>query len=319
MNWRFIEQQIRRSARWLKTSPTGKAVRSWAEFLGKLTVVAGILGFILEAPQRAKQRHYQAWQLINLAGTSRADAGRRIAIRDLINDHVEMAWIDLRGAFLGDMDFRSARMPFSDFTDAGIAKADFSCRAGLYVSEYWTPSFSFCWVTVLHDARFWTEVDGVKFTRADMKRASLGYTPTSEQRGWLSSGMTIPPPTAEVRSIHDSTFDDANMEQSFFVNAGLSRNSFKHTKMSGVTLFNVNIGGANSFAGADLSDARFYGVTFIRNIAEKASDFTDTDLPKLQFGEANASESDFPQGGTILCRTRFSSGLSNRDCALAKP
>jgi hypothetical protein len=171
---------------------------------------------------------------------------------------------------------------------------------------------------VLHDARFLTEIAGVKFMRADMKRSALGFTLSPEQDAWRKSGMTSPrPPDGEARSIYDSTFDRADMEQSVFMNALIYRNSFKCAMMSGVTFLNVRIGGDNRFVEADLSEARFYGVTFLRNIKEKISDFTDANLSKLQIGQDLATENDFPKEGAILCRTKFSAGPSNRDCALS--
>jgi len=82
---------VRATAVWTRRSRTVKAVVSIAELLGKLTIVAGILSFIIEAPERAKQRHYQAWQLINeVPRGSPGDAGRSIAIGVLVKDHVPM-------------------------------------------------------------------------------------------------------------------------------------------------------------------------------------------------------------------------------------
>ena len=51
-------------AAWLQT-PTAKNILAFAEAAGKLTIVVGILSYIVEAPDRSKQHHYQAWQLIN--------------------------------------------------------------------------------------------------------------------------------------------------------------------------------------------------------------------------------------------------------------
>ena len=49
------------------------------ELLGKFTVVVGMASYLLGAGDRAKQKHYQAWQVLSLAsGRRRTSAGRTL-------------------------------------------------------------------------------------------------------------------------------------------------------------------------------------------------------------------------------------------------
>src|SRR5271167_3861180 len=99
---------LQRIANSIRTSPTVKAAVSIATVLGKLTIFFGILSFILEAPDRAKQRHYQAWQLIDAARLHPGDAGRSIALGVLVGDQQEMRDLDLTNANLQGRILRSA-------------------------------------------------------------------------------------------------------------------------------------------------------------------------------------------------------------------
>ena len=184
------------------------------------------------------------------------------------------------------MDFRSALMPFSDFTRARLRGADFSCKTALYVNDYWVPSFSFCARTVLESSAFRTELDGINFSEAALQNASLGGIGTEEQRKALRDGEKIPGSDMEVGISH-SKFDNANLEGAAFLNALISENSFKRSKMAGAAFIKVNLAPANSFVGANLKGARFLSVSFVikislndKNLDNYRSDFTDRGFVK---------------------------------------
>ena len=51
------------------------------ELAGKLTVLVAVIFWFLEADNRAKERHYHAWELINSRGGRPAMAGEETLCR----------------------------------------------------------------------------------------------------------------------------------------------------------------------------------------------------------------------------------------------
>jgi uncharacterized protein YjbI with pentapeptide repeats len=299
---------VRAAAAAVRRSKNVKAVLSTAELLGKLTIVFGILSFIVEGPERAKQRHYQAWQLIDGARGHPGDAGRSIAIGVLVKDHEEIRELDLANANLKGRDLRSAMMPGVNFRDAKLDGANFSCIAGLYLSEYWLPRYSPCWVTNLEEAGFQTDLTKIHFDHTDLKDAVLGGHAIQQKSNFTS--------------LFCSTFNEAHMEGAVIRNTVLVDNIFNQAKMHGSQWQESIIGSNNSFVGADLSSARWFGVDFRLAEGQKPSDFTDANLSGIQVSEDAAvpsqlhelSEDEKLLQKAILCRTKFSKSVSNRDC-----
>lgn len=58
------------------------------ELAGRATILVAIALWFLGAGDRAKERHYRAWDLINSARGSTGDGGRRDALQDLNTDGV---------------------------------------------------------------------------------------------------------------------------------------------------------------------------------------------------------------------------------------
>jgi uncharacterized protein YjbI with pentapeptide repeats len=276
-----------------------KAIVSTATVFGKFAIVIGILNFIVEAPERAKQRHYQSWQLINGARQSPGEAGRSIAIGVLIDDHIEMADLDLSGGTFRKKNFQTAIMPGVDFTNAKIDGSDFSCKSGLYINEYWIPRYCWCWVTNLEVARFaTTSLIDVKFVRADLNDAFIG------------GNSTI---------IEKSRFMKAKMHGVTIQDSRLRDNNFNYTELQNSRWLGGTIISKNLFVGANLRDARWYGIEFQDG---HGTDFTDADLSGILVSDQitplqegyELTESDKRLHDAKLCRTKFSNHLSTRDC-----
>ena len=290
---------------WLRTS-TAKNILSIAEALGKLTVVVGILSYIIEAPERAKQQHYQAWQLINGARTSPGEAGRSIAIGVLVGDHVPLIDLDLKKGNFQDKDFRGAQMPGVDFTEANVDRVNFSCKTGFYVSEHWIPGFDYCLPTNLQAARFATErIIKANFDYANLKDATIGArkegVTTLEDTTFLHTTMSNT--TIQTSKVRNATFDDADLQSSQWLGGDLLDK--------------------NSFIRANLKKARWYGLNFG---GSQQIDFTDADLSEIRvsdqigpFPDDVLLETDKRLLKAKLCRTKFSKGVSNRDCPAVAP
>jgi hypothetical protein len=92
----FLEHVNDRLHRW--------AFVEFLEHASKFAVLAAVIFWVLEADDRAKERHYRAWELINSARGSSGDGGRIDALRDLNEDGVSLAAAPLEEAWLQRVD-----------------------------------------------------------------------------------------------------------------------------------------------------------------------------------------------------------------------
>jgi hypothetical protein len=125
------------------------------EYLSVFSVLVAVLFYFSEAPDRQKQKHYQAWQVINTAQGKGGSGGRIEALRELNADREPLAGVDLSGAFLQGVD-----LPRADLLRANFEAADLrnSVLTGANL-EYAT----------LQSANF----RGANLTNADLERADL--------------------------------------------------------------------------------------------------------------------------------------------------
>lgn len=68
--------------------------------LAKLSVVVVVFLFFWEAGDRAKDRHYRAWQVINESEGKASTGGRIEALEDLVRDRVSLEFVQLPTAQL---------------------------------------------------------------------------------------------------------------------------------------------------------------------------------------------------------------------------
>jgi hypothetical protein len=59
-----------------------------------------VVSYFSESKDRIKQKHYQAWQVINSAQGKGGSGGRIDALEELHADGVPLVGIDVNGAFL---------------------------------------------------------------------------------------------------------------------------------------------------------------------------------------------------------------------------
>ena len=110
------------------------------EYLGSFSILFAAIVYFAGAPDRLKQKHYQAWQVINTAQGKGGSGGRIEALQELNADHVALVGVDVSGAFLQGIrlsgakllrsnfsatDSRGADFRHADFTDANLSSANF--------------------------------------------------------------------------------------------------------------------------------------------------------------------------------------------------
>ena len=121
------------------------ALSNWSfleslEYLGSLSVLVAVVFYFVESGDRLKQKHYQAWQVINTAQGKGGNGGRIEALQELNSDGISLVGVDASGAFLqgiqleharlvrcnlNSADARNADFAFADFSDADLRGANF--------------------------------------------------------------------------------------------------------------------------------------------------------------------------------------------------
>ena len=150
------------------------------EYLGSLSVLIGVIFYFSESGDRIKQRHYQAWQVINTAQGKGGSGGRIEALQELNADKVPLVGVDVSSAFLqgvhlphanllradlGAADLRGSALQSTDLTFANLRSANLR-NANLDRAIFSSANLS--------DADLLgSNLAGAKFDNADLSSADL--------------------------------------------------------------------------------------------------------------------------------------------------
>ena len=144
------------------------------EYLSTLGVLVAVFFYFAESGNRVKQKHYQAWQVINTAQGKGGSGGRIEALQELNADKVSLVGVDLSHAFLQGVRLRKANLVRSNFSSADVRSADLDL-ANLTDADLHSANFrdatlrgSLLAGAVLDDADLW----GADLTGADLSDAS---------------------------------------------------------------------------------------------------------------------------------------------------
>jgi len=94
------------------------------EYLGSFSVLVAVIFYFSESGNRIKQRHYQAWQVINTAQGKGGSGGRIEALQELNADKVPLVGVDVSSAFLQGLKLEDANLLRSDFSAADVRGSD---------------------------------------------------------------------------------------------------------------------------------------------------------------------------------------------------
>jgi len=130
------------------------------EYLGSLSVLIGVIFYFSESGDRVKQRHYQAWQVINTAQGKGGSGGRIEAMQELNADKVPLVGIDASSAFLQGIHLERASLLRADLSAADLRGSTFQ-SANLAFAD-------------LHSANFrGSNLEGADFTDANLSGSDL--------------------------------------------------------------------------------------------------------------------------------------------------
>src|SRR6201996_6394995 len=91
------------------------ALSHWAlldvlDHLGTFSVLIAVIFYFADSGNRIKQKHYQAWQVINTAQGKGGSGGRIEALQELNHDKVPLIGVEAASAFLQGINLRGARL-----------------------------------------------------------------------------------------------------------------------------------------------------------------------------------------------------------------
>ena len=169
---------------------TAYALSHWAllqvlEHVGSLSVLVAIIFYFAESGDRRKQKHYQAWQVINTAQGKGGSGGRIEALQELNKDHEPLVGVDASSAFLQGIVLHGANLLRCDLSGADLRMSDLSSTnleysdlsqanfrsANLHGADLKDTSLENADMTdvSLQDA----DLNGAKLDKADLTRADL--------------------------------------------------------------------------------------------------------------------------------------------------
>lgn len=145
------------------------------DYLETFSVLIAVIFYFSESGDRVKQRHYQAWQVVNTSQGKGGSGGRIEALQELNQDRVALVGVDVSGAFLQGIQLDRGRLLRANFSAADVREGTF--RAADFTSaELRSANFrgsdlslvSFQGATLDE-----TDLTGADLTGADLADASL--------------------------------------------------------------------------------------------------------------------------------------------------
>jgi len=94
------------------------------DYLGRFSILVAVIFYFSESGNRIKQKHYQAWQVINTAQGKGGSGGRIEALQELNADGVPLVGVDVSSAFLQGLTLERANLLRADFSSADLRHSD---------------------------------------------------------------------------------------------------------------------------------------------------------------------------------------------------
>jgi Pentapeptide repeats (8 copies) len=150
---------------WIAYWLSGWALLEVLEYLQTLSLLLVVVLYFADTGNRLKQKHYQAWQVINTAQGKGGNGGRIDALEELLEDGVSLIGVGLEDAYLAGVDLHGAELTRSSFHGADVRNSDFRrtnlTDADLQWANFRHSNFSHC------------QLQGANLTNADLNSANL--------------------------------------------------------------------------------------------------------------------------------------------------
>jgi hypothetical protein len=93
------------------------------DYVGSFSILVAVIFYFAGEGDRLKQKHYQAWQVINTAQGKGGSGGRIDALQELNDDGVSLVGVDVSGAYLRDVTVVHADLRRGGFDGADLRDA----------------------------------------------------------------------------------------------------------------------------------------------------------------------------------------------------
>lgn len=187
------------------------AVKVLFEHAESIAIVAAVIFFFKEAPNRKAQKHYEAWQVIDHAAAAKVSTSyaRIQALQDLNQDGVALKGIHLPGAHLQEINLPGVILTCADLSYADLVKANF---ADANLSH----------ANLSHANLIDADLRGANLMDADLSHAILGITN-------LSFANLMDADLVDA-NLMDADLSHADLKGATFTNADLSCTDLRHTR-----------------------------------------------------------------------------------------
>lgn len=157
------------------------------EYLGSFSILFAAIVYFAGASDRLKQKHYQAWQVINTAQGKGGNGGRIDALQELNREHVSLIGVNVSGAYLQGLRLMEAEARRANFSEADLRDADFEkahlSDANLYYANLRGANLRHCDlagsqmddVDLVGADLSWADLNAVTLDRADLRNANLDH------------------------------------------------------------------------------------------------------------------------------------------------
>jgi hypothetical protein len=122
--WSLPFRRINWWLAWVSWALSHWALLDVLDHLGTFSVLIAVIFYFADSGNRIKQKHYQAWQVINTAQGKGGSGGRIEALQELNADHVSLTGVDAGGAFLRGIQLERAHLERCDLHAADLRSGD---------------------------------------------------------------------------------------------------------------------------------------------------------------------------------------------------
>jgi hypothetical protein len=161
------------------------------EYLGSFSILFAAVFYFAGASDRLKQKHYQAWQVINTAQGKGGNGGRIDALQELNHDRVALIGVDVADAYLEGVRLEKAEARRANFSSADLRGANFR-QAGLDDADLHSANFRGADLrecnlagALLDDADlFGADLAGADLSQTSLERADLTGADLDHVKNW---------------------------------------------------------------------------------------------------------------------------------------
>ena len=280
------EKQLEKVLAFLKTL----AILEILEILGRITIVVGVISFILTEKQRRDAEVYQAWQVIT-AAHNQPGSGGRIKALELLNsqpkrfprfwlkwDRESLSGLAAPKAYLSQIDLQLADLRYANFQGTDLRLANLQETDLFQAKLQGTNLFE---ANLQQAILIRANLSKANLSKANFQQAILRGTNLSEAK---SQGVNLHNANLWEANLSKATLWEANLSKADLWKANLKEANLKEANLQEAILNNANLEKAN-LKGADLQAVNLKGANLQAAILEEAKNLNFKQIKSACFWE----------------------------------